>query len=46
MKVQKFFGERMGKDIVFLSITIDSEKDDRADRLSTIPSMTGPVGIT
>ncbi len=28
MKVQKYFGDRMGKDIVFLSITIDPEKDN------------------
>jgi len=28
VKVQKLFGVRMGRDIVFLSISIDSEKDD------------------
>ena len=30
MKVQKFFGDRMGKDVIFLSISIDGEKDDEA----------------
>ncbi|NCF99444.1 MAG: hypothetical protein GWP39_08045 [Planctomycetia bacterium] len=28
MKVQKFFGDRMGKDVIFLSISMDGEKDD------------------